>query len=159
MDDNLRQVLVALIGLAAAVLIAGLGFWHARTMAREQAKREDAVRGEQIDRATRERWLSERRALFAAYVGSVNRLLEARRPDSPLRDDDLDPTAVMRAIEGYRGEIDLIAPELAEPMERVSFCLNGLIAPLDSTGDLSPIWNLEGARDAFIEAARENLTR
>jgi hypothetical protein len=163
MDDNLRQVLVATVsslgGFATGVVVARLALMHNRTLAREQAEREDAIRREQINRTDRERWLSERRALFAAYVSAVNRLLEARRPDSPLRDDDLDPTAVMRVIEGYRGEIDLIAPELADQMERVRFCLPGVIAPLDSTGDLSPIWNIEGARDAFIEAARGNLTR
>jgi hypothetical protein len=65
MDDNTRQVLVALIGalggFLTGVFVAKLGFDHARSTDAARGEREERIRREDDDRRQRERWLADQR--------------------------------------------------------------------------------------------------
>ena len=69
MDDNTRQVLIALAsalgGFATGVMVAKIGFDHARTLERERAARED-----------RHRNRAEKIAAFAAFLNAMETFYE-----------------------------------------------------------------------------------
>jgi hypothetical protein len=118
MDDNTRQVLVALIGalggFLTGVFVAKLGFDHARSTDAARGEREERIRREDDDRRQRERWLADQRHAVAEFVASLEELvgesvlLEAGKGDPPRR-----LAAELRANRGF-AELRMMAPGLSE---------------------------------------------
>jgi hypothetical protein len=111
MDDNWRQVLVGLasglIGLATGVLVARIGFDHARGMELARRSHDDALREAEDERRRRERWLDRRREVYAALLGTSMKVwIEGKDPGS-------ERTASVVSVYAARAEVELLRPELA----------------------------------------------
>lgn len=91
MDDNWRQVGIAIVGAVSAAAIAWLGFRHARNIESDRAKRED-----------NRRWLADRRQAYSRLTRAFD-LHHSRIVD---RLDDPNADVVDEPVGGRLGSAD-----------------------------------------------------
>ena len=79
MDENTRQVLIALIaglgGLITGIAVAWLGFRHSRKSDAARWMREDELRREDLGRERAGRWRDRKREVYTAYIANADRFM------------------------------------------------------------------------------------
>jgi hypothetical protein len=180
LDDNTRDILTTgltvLGGFLTGVVVAAIGFRQARILEgdrqraenarlEDSARREDERLREAADERSRERWMGEKRSLYARYLQSTD---EWRKAGSVPRETPEQGEAVaqlMSIVDVLDDEIKLMAPK---PVREASFALFQAISAEtrnaqrkyrdEPTEDSYDPKNWTAAYAAFLVAARNDLT-
>jgi hypothetical protein len=166
-DDNTRDVLVTLVsilgGLATGIVVARLGFSHARDTDRQRWQREDALRREDLDRARRDRWVDRRRQVcvaVAATAMTVQQMAVNHRAGRRIGANDYIP--LLQAGFAATAELRLISESLADTGGDLLIAANEalMIATTERTQSLDPSTaQFTEALSSFMETARTDLQR
>ena len=165
MDDNTRQVLIALFtvagGLVTGLSVAWLGFRFAKSSDRQRWSRDDDLRREALDRAARERWRDRRREVcvdVASRAMTMVQMAVTHRPGSHIKPEEY--FELVRVGFAGTAELVLISSNLADSGGDLMIAANAVVMvavndrkePLDAH-----VAAYEAALRAFMEVARADL--
>ena len=109
LDENTRDVLTTFLqvggGFLTGVMVALLGFRHARRLDRERWRREDHLRQAEAERTAHDRWVNERREVYGRFVAKLEDIRELAQNGA---DSDV-VTEALKTANRLEREIALIA--------------------------------------------------
>lgn len=159
MDDNTRQVLIALVtgltGFASGVFVAVIGFDYASRQRRETWEREDGLRQAEASAVLKARWLTDKREVATRFLRDLDEFIKSSVERSANRTD------TQLTLNSSGAEIQLIAPELGDlAREAYRVCWDyaaGLFKADRPDGRLppDPLGDKFALRDRYIAARRE----